>query len=206
MPHLLLIKVWRHPGCNYKLKSHIGSNLSFVKEKSYMFWTNHYFSTNRNRIFIAAQVHATDSCLVRLSHRVHSTRLVVRAHGFQRCQPDGGALERPPPGDTKCHWWLASPGQQPLGYNCWWLPSHTMKIKSTKRSTQREAERTLASDRVLSDKWGDEGGRNWRDELSVVIGELAELFASPGQESCQSAVRVVRDADHVPVGPHLQTD
>lgn len=35
-----------------------------------------------------------------LSYRVHSTRLVVGAHGFERCQPDGGTLKRPPPGEA----------------------------------------------------------------------------------------------------------
>lgn len=45
-----------------------------------------------------------------------------------------------------------------------------------------------------------------RDELGIVIRQSAELFASPWQESCQSAVRVVRDTDHVPLGPHLQTN
>lgn len=53
---------------------------------------------------------------------------------------------------------------------------------------------------------GDEGESDWRDELSVVVGEHAELFASPGQEGRQSGVRVVWDADHVLAGPHLQTD
>lgn len=90
-----------------------------------------------------------------------------------------------------------------------------MKIKSIEGSTPRDGRLrsdrgTLALERVKNDTWGslegDEGGSDWHDELGVVVGERVELFASPGQERCQSAVRVVRDADHVPVGPHLQTD
>lgn len=33
------------------------------------------------------------------SHRVHASRLVVGAHGFEWCQTDGGAQERCPPED-----------------------------------------------------------------------------------------------------------
>lgn len=90
-----------------------------------------------------------------------------------------------------------------------------MKLKSIEGSAPRDrrlrSDRgTLALERVKNDTWrsleGDEGGSDWHDELSIVVGERVELFASPGQERCQSAVRVVRDADHVPVGPYLQTD
>lgn len=45
-----------------------------------------------------------------------------------------------------------------------------------------------------------------RDELGIVVRQSAQLFASPWQERRQSAVWVVWDADHVPIGPHLQTD
>ena len=53
---------------------------------------------------------------------------------------------------------------------------------------------------------GVAGPGHSRDELGVVVGQGAELLASPGQESCQHAVGVVRHGDLVPVRPHLQTD